>query len=371
MDNLNKEQKEAVVYTEGRIRVTAGAGSGKTMTLACRYAYLVNEVGIDASSILCLTFTNKAANEMKSRVSRIVGKEIPHNWICTIHGFCVRFLREEIHRLGYPQNFIIIDTEDSKAIAKRVMHEKGLTSNDLTVQQIIEGVRMSKHIGASLYVREYILPTEKGFKREDDIVGRFIQIQKQSFALDFDDLIIFTLFLLTTNKIVEKHWCEIFDYIMVDEAQDCSSSEWDIIERLSKSSNNLFIVGDPDQCIYEWRGAKPDLFVKFKTDKDIILNENYRSVSKILDIANSIIAYNKNRIPKDLIATKGIGTKPIHYHAVSRKDEAEWIAETIKSNVGKIFNFEDFAVLYRSSFMSRLIETSLINKKRRIAHFAG
>ena len=357
---LNERQQEAVKTTEGRIRVIAGAGSGKTRVLAYRYAYLNHELGVDASRILCLTFTNKAAQEMRSRISSIVGREQVGGFICTIHSFCVRFLREEIFRIGYPKTFPILDAEDMESIAKEAMTELNINRKDLTTKQLIS--RYERWKDEDDYVGKYIVPLKSGYESEvdTDIFTNLLFKQKKFFALDFKDLISFTLFILKSFPEVKRNWAERIKYLMIDEAQDCSLDQWEIFEILSSLNNNLFVVGDPDQCIYEWRGAKVELLVDLESDKDIVLERNYRSTGVILDAANSIIENNKLRVKKNLFTENARGTTITHFHAKSEQEEADWISKKIIEDNKAGGHFSDSAILLRASHLSRSIEQSFI-----------
>lgn len=366
---LNDRQKEAVESTEGRIRVIAGAGSGKTKALAHRYAYIVNELGIDPANILCLTFTNKAAQEMRSRISKLVNRGDYTDFVCTIHAFCVKLLRKEIYRLGFPKSFSIIDEEDSKSYAKQVLEELHIDREDITIKKFLENIRMNKAFTCAYdstrkipsYIDSYMLP---GFvPTEDNLKNPFIRYlakQVKFFSLDFEDLIYFTLHILNTYSEARNYWQNQFNYVMVDEAQDCNASDWSIINILSEVYNNLFIVGDPDQAIYEWRGSRPKEFVDYKSDKDIVLDQNYRSTPNILDVANSIIINNKNRLDKNLFTTKPPSDIISHYHGKSEPDEASWISSQIKQHKEKGAQNSDFAILYRASYLSRVIEQELL-----------
>ena len=368
---LNESQREAVESTEGRIRVIAGAGSGKTKALAHRYAYIVNELGIDPANILCLTFTNKAAQEMRSRISRLVNRGDYNDFVCTIHGFCVKFLRQEIYRLGFPKSFSIIDEEDSKSFAKQVMEELGIDREELTIKSFLGNIRLNKTLyqkidsnGKTLtYIDTFMLP---GFQptedNQKDTFVKYLLKQVKFFSLDFEDLIYFTLHILNTYSEARNYWLNQFNYIMVDEVQDCNTSDWLLIYTLSEINNNLFIVGDPDQAIYEWRGSRPKEFIDFVSNKDITLNLNYRSTPNILDVANSIIVNNKSRLEKNLITTKPPSEQIIHYHAKSEPDEASWISSQINKLKDNGAHNSDIAVLYRASYLSRVIEQDFLRK---------
>ena len=370
-ENLNERQSEAVEATEGHVRIVAGAGSGKTRVLAHRYAFLVNELGIDPGNILCMTFTNKAAQEMKQRISKLVHRGNVNDFVCTIHGFCVKFLREEIFRLGYPKNFIISDEEDSKMLAKQVMEEYNLDTNTTTVGKFLNEVQ--KYKARNPYIETIILPTAEQPTKDEEYaeIKRYIQLQQKQFMLDFDDIINFTIFIMKYYEDALSVWQQKMNYIMVDEVQDCSFSDWAIIRYLEGYYGNLFIVGDPDQCIYEWRGAIPDSFIDFKTDTDIILNQNYRSTPNILDVANSIITNNQNRIPKDLFTKSPKDKIVLHYHGKSETEEAEWIAKQIENLAKNGFDFSSFAILYRASYISRNIEQALMNKQIKYVIWGG
>ncbi len=361
LEGLNNRQKEAVTATEGRIRVVAGAGTGKTKALTHRYAYLVNVLGIDPANILCLTFTNKAAAEMRARIAGMVHSGDYNDFVCTIHGFCVKFLRKEIYRLGFPKGFTVLDEEDSKAIAKQTMDEMGIKRTEKTVKQFREGISVDKALNA--YIPAFMLPGAKitdEMRRTSRLAG-YISRQVRNYALDFDDLLNFTIYILDRFPEACQWWQNALNYIMVDEAQDCNADDWNLVERLAARHGNLFIVGDPDQAIYEWRGARPDLFVQFAAEKTVVLDENYRSTPKILDIANAVISHNSNRIAKDLFTRKGEGRAVIHFHGKTDKEETDWIVSQVKALLQAGARLQDIAVLYRSTYQSRALEQALLN----------
>jgi len=368
---LNTRQREAVEATEGRIRVVAGAGTGKTKALTHRYAYIVNMLGIDPANILCLTFTNKAAAEMRGRISAMVQSGDYNDFVCTLHGFCVKFLRQEIYRLGFPKSFTVLDEEDSKAIAKQTMDEMGIKRTEKTVRQFLDAIGADKALNG--YIQTYMLP---GCKISDEMrkssrLAGYVSRQLKNHALDFDDLMNFTKYILDHFPDACEHWQNALNYIMVDEAQDCNLDDWDLVERLSAKHRNLFVVGDPDQAIYQWRGARPDLFVQFAAERTIVLDENYRSTPQILDIANCVISNNRNRIPKDLFTRKPEGRMVIHYHGKTEKEETEWIVSQIKTLIGSGAGIHDIAVLYRSTYQSRALEQELLNARLEYAIWGG
>lgn len=366
---LNIRQSEAVEATEGRVRVVAGAGSGKTRVLAHRYAFLVNELGISPGNILCLTFTNKAAQEMKSRIARMVDRGSVNDFICTIHSFCVKFLRREIYRIGYPKNFTVLDEEDAKSLAKQAMEEFGVDRRKLTAERFLTKVASLKGYNIDAYIQRHLLPASSP-ECPDELV-RYIRLQLKHYALDYDDLIYFTIYILNHFEDARRYWTDKLNYIMVDEVQDCSSDDWKLLNILASGHGNLFVVGDPDQAIYEWRGANPKIFVDFKAATDVILNENYRSTPDILEIANSIISNNRNRVPKELYTMRLNERRPAYRHAASEREEAEFIADTIEKGLKNGESARDFAILYRSSFLSRGLEQVLLKRKINYSVWGG
>lgn len=357
-ENLNEDQQKAVRTTEGKVRVIAGAGSGKTRVLAYRYAYLVNELGIDPANILCLTFTNKAAQEMRSRIAKLVSVGHVNDFVCTVHGFCVKFLREEIHRMGYPKNFQILDDEDNIALAKEVLKENGISRKEMTAEELLGSLGIWKKNVA--YIPGYLLTSSEYVVEKDNLNLQLLLKQHKYLGLDFLDLILFTLYILEAYEDVCEKWQRKMNYVMVDEVQDCSGLEWDIFRTLSGFHHNLFVVGDPDQSIYEWRGGRIDLFLRFEADKDIVLDRNYRSTSTILDAANSIIANNDMRIKKNLYTLSNPGTKITHFHGKNEQEEADWISDQIIRRRESGDKLSDNAVLIRASYLSRSIEQSFL-----------
>lgn len=373
LDNLNDKQKEAVLATEGKVKVVAGAGSGKTRVLAHRFAHLVNNIGIDPANILCMTFTNKAAQEMRTRISKLVAAGNTNDFVCTIHGFCVKVLRRDIHRIGFPKSFSILDDDDAEMLAKKVLELHGLDRTKKVVEGLRKEVAYFKKITCPNYIKEYIHPEAPKYKNVSGFTPAetFIHYQALNYCLEFDDIINFSLYLFDTCEDVCSYWQRNLNYIMVDEAQDCNGSDWEIMNIISALYNNLFIVGDPDQAIYEWRGAMPRSFIDWECDKTIILAENYRSTPNILNVANSVISNNINRIPKDLFTKKPSYDNVIHFHGDNEGEEAKWIVQKIQSLCDRSGNFSDCAILYRASHLSRSIEQELLRKKIPYAIWGG
>lgn len=367
--DLNDKQKEAVTTTEGYVRVIAGPGSGKTKTLIARYMFLVEELGINPSNILCVTFTNKAAQEMKKRIRQILGEGFNTGLITTYHGFCLRVLKDDINHLYYPKKFIILDEEDQKAIIRDIYEELNLDlgygSFEKTLDEIfkvknlyLDYVKLLTNVNSTFDIQNAASLKEK-------IYLMYLKKQKKVYGLDFNDLINFTIVLFSNFPEVLEKWQERLSYIQVDEFQDTSAKEFFIVEQLSKKNGNLFVVGDPDQTIYEWRKAKPEILVDFDKHfpscKTIILDQNYRSTPEILNASNSLIKKNKIRVAKEMFTHKPSGIKVIHYHGKDEKDEIRWVTDRIKyltTNYG--VSKKDIAILYRAHYISRYIEQGLI-----------
>lgn len=371
--NLNPEQISAVKATEGRVRVMAGAGTGKTRALTARYCYLVSELGISPANVLTVTFTNRAANEMKSRVRAMLGG-LDLGFVGTIHAFCTRFLKEEIHVLGYPKKFIVLDTEDEREILRRIFEDMRITLRNTTMQRTIDSVlEVRKETTAyipdfiGLSNEEFLLRIETEKNRDSQIFLRYLYEQKKNYGLDFNDLINFAAYILENFPDVREKWQRRMEYVLVDEFQDVSEKQYEIAQILSEKHGNLFIVGDSDQTIYSWRGSHVRLFLdfdkKYPEAKTILLTENYRSSPQILKAANRLISRNAVRYPKELVPMRNDGSKPIFFHGKSPKDESDWIVKTIRSLVGKGSSLGDIAILYRSHFLSRPIEEALMREK--------
>lgn len=368
--NLNDKQTQAVRETEGYVRVIAGAGSGKTKLLVSRYAYLVTEYGIDPSNILCVTFTNKAAGEMKKRISKLIGPEYSTSLICTYHGFCARLLRENPEKLFLTRGFQIIDTYQQKTLLEEIYQKYELKLDWANFQSIIKKIAQKKqdisYVSQMAQADKVQLLSEIN-TLDDQIIEEYMQRQKAVYSLDFTDLMMYAIYLLTNDEEVRNKWQERLNYIQVDEFQDSSSIEMQLVDILSGKYQNLMIVGDPDQNIYEWRGSDVKLLVDFDKNhpgtKTIILNQNYRSTPQILNCANTLIEKNALRLKKDLFTRTLPGPSVTHIHAKSEDQEVEEIVKTIrkiKKEKGK--SYSDFAVLYRSGFLSRVVERKLVEE---------
>ncbi len=381
MDNLNEEQKLAVTTTEGYVRVIAGAGSGKTKALTNRYVYLVNELGVSTSNILCVTFTNKAANEMKRRIRSMIGDQ-DTGLICTFHGFCVQLLREDIHTMNYPSNFVVMDSEDTDAILKNVYQQANISSKNYTFTQAKNMISDRKFL--SDYIEHWILEMDStqlkqkylyAEKIEERVFCGYLYEQKKCFGLDYDDLLIFALYILNEFKEKREKWQNKLEYIMVDEFQDVSLTQYTLVNILSSYHKNLFVVGDPDQTIYSWRGAKIQFILNFDKEhiptKTIIIDKNYRSFETILNVANSLISKNTKRIEKELKAIRSGGTRVLYHHAKTTKKEAVWIIKQIQNLIQKGESYQNITILYRSHFVSRSLEEEMIKAKLPYVLYSG
>lgn len=360
-NKLNKEQYEAATNIEGPLLILAGAGSGKTRVLTYRIAYMIENLNIYPSKILAITFTNKAAGEMKERIKSLVGDVVEGMWVSTFHSSCVRILRREIDKLGYDKNFTIYDTYDQKTLIKQCMEELNINDKDITDREIINTISNQKD---NLISPKEFKKISSGNYRKDKIADAYILYQKKlkaNNALDFDDLIYKTVELFKTNKEVLEFYQRKFKYIMVDEYQDTNKSQYELVKLLASVHRNICVVGDDDQCIYEWRGADISNILNFEKDykdsKVIKLEQNYRSKGNILNAANEVIKNNSQRKNKVLRTENENGNKIKVFRAYSDIDEAKFVASEIKKIIkdgNKSFN--DFAILYRTNAQSRIFE---------------
>ncbi|MBR4824640.1 MAG: UvrD-helicase domain-containing protein [Spirochaetaceae bacterium] len=384
LDELNEEQKLAVTATEGFVRVIAGAGSGKTRALTHRFAYLVNEVGILPSNILCVTFTNKAANEMRSRIRKLTGDN-DTGYISTFHGFCVSILQEDSNAVQYPKSFLVLDNSDIDAMLQIIYEERGLTLRDMTFSNARDMIEIRKLFENPDYYNDMIRMTLDEIHQKyieaktpkDIIFYGYLYQEKKCFGLDYNDLLKFVLFIFEQNSEIKLKWQQRLEYIMIDEFQDIDLIQYQLMEVLCAYHKNLFIVGDPDQTIYTWRGANVKYLMDFdKTHEGtqtIMMMQNYRSVPGIINAANSLIAKNRVRLEKSLVPvrTGGALPKPVYYHAKSSEDEANYIADKIIELKTEGFAPADIVVMYRAHYISRVIEEVFQKKQIEYTLFSG
>ncbi|MGL5246405.1 MAG: ATP-dependent helicase [Mycoplasmoidaceae bacterium] len=382
MEKINEKQKEAIESGNEPLIVIAGAGSGKTFVLTQRIIYLVNKLGFYHNSILAFTFTNKAANEIRERILNFI-PDLPFNWIGTFHSICLKILREDIHILNRSNNFVILDEEDQLSIIKEIYKIKAF-SKDVIIQKKV------------LYFVSYLKTKKIDIDDDEEIINSLTKLELNSEKieiikicykdyynylliknlLDFDDLIICVNKIFSINEEAKLKWQNRFNYILVDEFQDTNEDQFELLNNLIRDKQNVFIVGDPDQMIYSWRGAYPNIFEDFQdmypNNKKILLEKNYRSSQNILDISNQLIKNNKFRIEKALYTDNIRGSKITYYHASSSDRESNWIANKIsylKEEEG--YKYKDIVILYRSNYLSRNIEQSLIYKDIPYVIFGG
>ncbi|MGI6623575.1 MAG: DNA helicase PcrA [Clostridiaceae bacterium] len=366
LEGLNPEQKQAVLHTEGPLLVLAGAGSGKTRVLTHRIAYLVEEKLVRPWNILAITFTNKAAREMKYRMEQLIGPEALNIWVGTFHASCVRILRREIERLGYDRNFVIYDSDDQKSLVKTCLDQLNINDKNFPPNSVISEISRAKD--------ELIYPDK--FKRlyaSDYRMSKIAAIYelyqkrlKDSNALDFDDIILLTIKVLSDFPEVCDYYANKFRYVLVDEYQDTNTAQYMLVSMLASKHGNICVVGDDDQMIYGWRGANLRNILDFEKDypncRVIKLEQNYRSTKTILDAANSVIRNNTGRKAKKLWTENEKGTLVNRYEAGDEHDEAYYVARAMKSLKSSGRSYNDMAILYRLNAQSRVLEEVLMKQ---------
>jgi len=364
-DTLNEQQKKGVFTTEGPVLILAGAGSGKTSVLTRRIAYLIESMGVSAWNILAITFTNKAAGEMRDRVNAIVGYGAESIWVSTFHSTCVRILRRHIDRLGFDNSFTIYDTDDSKSVMKDVCKRLEIDTKQLREKTILGAISSAKNDLISTTAYEMSAAGDYLKKKISAAYTEYQLTLKKNNALDFDDLIMKTVELFRNCPEVLENYQKRFQYIMVDEYQDTNTAQFELIRLLAQQNRNLCVVGDDDQSIYKFRGANIRNILDFEQvypEASVIkLEQNYRSTQNILDAANAVIANNARRKSKALWTDRGAGNR-VHFRAFDTAyEEAEYIAGDIKRKKRELVSdYRDCAVLYRTNAQSRLLEESFI-----------
>ena len=363
---LNKNQKEAATYLDSHLRIIAGAGSGKTRVITYRIAYLIDEIGVDPRKILAITFTNKAANEMKERVVDLLGVHALGSLICTIHSLCVRILRQHINVINYPSNFTIMDEEDQKALIKKIYNQLQIDAKTISIKSMIATISNYKMANITPEKALEFAGSFQGEIKKAKVYKEYLEYQENHFLLDFDDLLLKTVYIFENYPDVLEKWQYRFQYIHVDEFQDVGNIEYRLVKLMSDKAITC-VVGDPDQTIYSFRGANVNYILDFDKDfkpcKTIILNQNYRSTGNILNISNCLIRKNQNRLEKELFTEATGGGEVIHYTAKNEQDEAEYICSEIEKIINDVdgINDRNFAILYRANYLSRTIEQCLIS----------
>lgn len=373
LNKLNPEQKQAVLTTEGPLLILAGAGSGKTRVLTYRAAYLL-EKGVPPWAILAITFTNKAAREMRERINRLAGEAADDMWVMTFHALSARILRRDIEKLGYKREFSIYDDDDQMTLIKRILKKLDISDKSYPPRAVKSVISDAKN---------HMLSPEEWLKDNPDFRSKpyyrayceYEKELKENNALDFDDLILKTLELLTEHPPVLEVYRRKFSYIMVDEYQDTNMAQYMLVRTLAGDKKNVCVVGDDDQSIYGWRGADLRNILEFEKDYGgcpvIKLEQNYRSTGNILDAANQVIAHNTGRKEKALWTDADAGDKIKLYHALDERDEAAWVCDVIQSLTRGGYELGDMAVLYRTNAQSRVLEEALVRRGIRYGVYGG
>lgn len=382
LDRLNEAQREAVTATEGYIRVIAGAGSGKTRALSYRFAFLVNEIGILPGNILCVTFTNKSANEMRQRIHNLTGDN-DTGYINTFHGFCVSVLQEESYAVQYPKSFLVLDNSDIDSMLKIIYEERGLTLRNMTFSKARDMIEIRKLYKDPEYYQDMITMSidqiyekyRKATETGDIIFYGYLYQEKKCFGLDYNDLIKFTLYIFENNEEIKQKWQKRLEYIMIDEFQDIDDLQYRLMCVLCGYHKNLFIVGDPDQTIYTWRGANVkyllDFHRNFPAVQTVMMMENYRSTPQILDVANSLISKNHLRMEKKLFPTLPAGESVLCCHAQNQEKEALWISQEIRKLKESGVSYKDITILYRAHYLTRSIEQVFLKEEIPYTIYSG
>jgi DNA helicase-2/ATP-dependent DNA helicase PcrA len=360
---LNDAQLAAVRQSDGPVLIFAGAGSGKTRVLTHRIAYLLEDLRVAPERILAVTFTNKAAGEMKSRLHRMVGPTARDLWVGTFHSMCVRILRRDGSRIGVGRSFAVIDDSDQRQLVKEILEDLDYDERQLSAGACLAEIDKAKN--ALIWPEQYA-QTQTSFTGER-IANVYTEYQRrlaESNSLDFDDLIVRTIDLLERDKETRERYQHRFEYVLVDEYQDVNAAQYRLVALLAGYHGNVTVVGDDDQSIYSWRGSDYRMILRFEEDfpgaKTFKLEENYRSTGRILEAANNLVSNNRSRAPKRLFTTRGEGEAITLYPAATERDEARYVVEKIKSMVRDGSAYRDFVALYRTNAQSRVFEEALL-----------
>lgn len=366
LNNLNDRQLEAVKTTEGPVLVVAGAGSGKTTVIVNRIAYIIHHNMVRPGNILAITFTNKAAREMRERVETLLGDTAAGLWIGTFHSMCVRILRTCIDLLGYTRDFIIFDSSDTRTVMKECLRELNFDEKNFPPRSILSIISNAKNDMMDYETFENVYRNDFRMSKVAEIYRLYQSKLKRNNALDFDDIILNTVKVLSLNEDVKLYYQGKFEYVLVDEYQDTNNAQYMLIRLLSDGYKNICAVGDDDQSIYKFRGANIANILRFEEDFEntvrITLDRNYRSTQTILDAANAVIAHNGKRMEKQLWTDKGAGNPIFSYTAENEYGEGQFIASKIKNYYEEGGNFSDCAILYRTNAQSRVLEEQLMRE---------
>ena len=365
LEDLNDKQREAVLYNDGPLLIIAGAGAGKTKTLTTKIAFLIEEKGVSPYSILAITFTNKAAKEMKDRIYMQIGSTAKKLQVSTFHSFGLKLLRENYETLGYDKNFVIMDSDDSLTVVKKIIKDMGYDPKIYNPRAIRNKISSCKNemMSPEAYERLAVSDYEKVVK---EVYEKYnLKLQRNN-SVDFDDLLLLPIELFRKHPDVLKRYQDLYKYILIDEYQDTNEAQYILTKLLSEKNRLITCVGDDSQSIYSFRGANYKNILNFEKDykdaKTILLEENYRSTSTILDAANQVIKNNKMRKDKNLWTSRGVGEKIKYYRAYNERDEAQYVIRKIKELINKEVEYKDIAILYRTNAQSRVLEEEMLKE---------
>lgn len=365
LDELNDKQKEAVLYNEGPLLIIAGAGAGKTKTLTTKIAFLIEEKNVSPRNILAITFTNKAAKEMKDRLFRTIGSTAKELQVSTFHSFGLKLLRENYEALGYDKNFVIMDSDDSLTVVKKIIKDMDLDPkiyNPRGIRNKISGCK-NEMTSPEEYERYAVSDYEKVVQ---EVYSKYNTKLERNNSVDFDDLLLLPIELFKKNPDILNKYQDLYQYILIDEYQDTNEAQYILTKMLSVKNRKITCVGDDSQSIYSFRGANYKNILNFEKDykdaKTILLEQNYRSTSNILDAANQVIKNNKMRKDKNLWTSRGTGEKIKYYRAYNERDEAQYVIRKIKELINRNIEYKDIAVLYRTNAQSRVLEEEMLKE---------
>ena len=365
LDNLNDKQKEAVLYNDGPLLIIAGAGAGKTKTLTSKIAYIIDEHLATPYNILAITFTNKAAKEMRDRLYLLIGDEARKLQVSTFHSFGLKLLRENYELLGYDRNFVIMDSDDSLTVVKKIIKDLDYDPKVYNPKAIRNKISSCKNelISAKAYERYAVSDYEQVIQK---VYEKYEKKLQQNNSVDFDDLLILPIKLFREHQDVLEKYQNLYQYVLIDEYQDTNQAQYILTKMISEKNRRITCVGDDSQSIYSFRGANYKNILNFENDyrdaKTILLEQNYRSTSNILDAANQVIKNNRDRKDKNLWTNKGPGEKIKYYRAYNERDEAQYVIRKIKELVNRNVEYKDIAVLYRTNAQSRVVEEEMLKE---------
>ena len=365
LTGLNDKQQEAVLYNEGPLLIIAGAGAGKTKTLTTKIAYLIEELEVSPYNILAITFTNKAAKEMKDRIDGLVGSVAKKIQVSTFHSFGLKLLRENYDVLGYTSNFLIMDSDDSLTVVKKIIKDMNLDPKIYNPRAIRNKISSCKNELMSPEAYDKFVASEYD-QVVKDVYEKYDKKLKQNNSVDFDDLLILPIELFRKHPDILEKYQDLYKYLLIDEYQDTNEAQYKLTKMISAKSRLITCVGDDSQSIYSFRGANYKNILNFEKDypdaKTILLEQNYRSTSNILDAANQVIRNNKMKKEKNRWTARGVGEKIKYYRAYNERDEAQYVIRKIKELVNKDVKYQDIAVLYRTNAQSRVLEEEMLKE---------